>query len=100
MEDLSASGFRMMDRLQGLDLHHSLLVMRTLARFQSASLVLNEQDPDCFKLYQHQIYTEQAMIQSLSPFFTSKNISIFFLAFLHFIYGLTAIGNQRPWCKK
>lgn len=70
LEDLSASGFRMLDRLKRLDLHHSLLVMQVLARFQAASVVLNQQEPECFEPYDHQIYVEPAMIQSLGPFLT------------------------------
>ncbi|KAJ9585241.1 hypothetical protein L9F63_002941 [Diploptera punctata] len=70
LEDLSASGFGLKDRLVGLDLHHTLLVLRTLARFHSVSLVIHQQDPECFELYKHQIFTEPAMEQSLGPFCT------------------------------
>ena len=62
----------MLDRLVGLDLHHVLLVMRTIARFHAASVVLHQQEPECFKLYYDQIYIEPAMVESLGPFFTGK----------------------------
>ena len=42
IEDLASLGFRMADRLSGLDLDHSLLAFRVLARFHAASVVLCE----------------------------------------------------------
>jgi len=41
-EDLASLSFRMADRLSGLDLDHSLLAFRGLARFHAASVVLCE----------------------------------------------------------
>ena len=72
LEDLSVAGFGMLDMMKGMDLHHARLVMQTLARFHSASLVLHEQNPDCFKPYENHVFTEPAIVQSLNPFFTSE----------------------------
>ncbi|XP_069690906.1 uncharacterized protein [Periplaneta americana] len=50
MEDLKVNGFRLADKKQsGLDLKHCLLVMRTIARFHAASLVLYQKDPTMFE---------------------------------------------------
>lgn len=64
LEDLSAVGFRMMDRLEGLDLDHCLLVMRSLARFHAASVALHEQDPDSLKQYEVSFYSEPSLYSS------------------------------------
>ncbi|KAJ9585242.1 hypothetical protein L9F63_002942 [Diploptera punctata] len=71
LEDLSASNFRIMDVKKGLDLHQSLLVMKTLAKFHSASIILHEEDPQCFKIYDHHLFIEPAMKQSVGQFYTS-----------------------------
>ena len=43
MEDLSALGFRMADRMCGLDLDHCILALRGLARFHASSVAVCEQ---------------------------------------------------------
>ncbi|XP_069690921.1 uncharacterized protein [Periplaneta americana] len=46
LQDLKVEGFRLADnRISGLDLKHCLLVMKTIARFHAASLVLYQKDP-------------------------------------------------------
>jgi len=42
IEDLASLGFRMANRLSGLDLDHSILALRNLARFHAASVALCE----------------------------------------------------------
>ncbi|KAJ4442925.1 hypothetical protein ANN_04522, partial [Periplaneta americana] len=50
LEDLKQRGFRLADnRMSGLDLKHCLLVMKTIARYHAASLVLYQKDPSIFK---------------------------------------------------
>ncbi|XP_011063493.1 PREDICTED: uncharacterized protein LOC105151471 [Acromyrmex echinatior] len=51
IEDLAALGFRMADRLSGLDLDHSILALRGLARFHAASVALCEKEPKQKKMY-------------------------------------------------
>jgi len=42
IEDLASLGFRMANRLSGLDLAHSILALRGIARFHAASVALCE----------------------------------------------------------
>lgn len=42
MEDLAPLGYKMCNRLQGLDLQHALLAVQGLARFHASSIVLCE----------------------------------------------------------
>ncbi|XP_011705556.1 PREDICTED: uncharacterized protein LOC105460755 [Wasmannia auropunctata] len=42
IEDLTPLGFRMADRISGLDLAHSILALRVLARFHAASVAVCE----------------------------------------------------------
>jgi hypothetical protein len=69
LEDLSAVGFRMLDRLQGLDLDHCLLVMRALAKFHAASVVLHQQDPDSMKEYEVNFFSETSIKDKMKRFF-------------------------------
>jgi hypothetical protein len=72
MEDLSAAGFRMLDRLQGLDLDHCLLVMRALAKFHAASVVLHQQDPDSMKEYEVNFFSEPNLYNNWKMCFSGK----------------------------
>lgn len=58
LEDLSYSGYKMLDRQKGLTFEQCLTVMRTIARFHAASIALHEQDPDSMKEYQHNFYSQ------------------------------------------
>ncbi|XP_043283582.1 uncharacterized protein [Venturia canescens] len=44
IEDLSPYGFRMADRLAGLDLQHCILALRGLGRFHASSIAVYEKD--------------------------------------------------------
>ena len=46
LEDLKESGFEMAERTEGLDLPHCMMVMRKIALFHAASLVLREKHPE------------------------------------------------------
>jgi hypothetical protein len=70
LEDLSAAGFRMLDRRQGLDLDHCLLVMRTLAKFHAASAVLHQEDPESMKEYDVNFYSEPVVKKMWAYFFS------------------------------
>ncbi|XP_043277853.1 uncharacterized protein [Venturia canescens] len=52
LEDMLAAGFHVVNRQIGLDLNHSRLVMRKLAKFHASSVALYEKDPDFIKFYQ------------------------------------------------
>jgi hypothetical protein len=73
LEDLSSVGFRMLDRCQGLDLDHCLLVMRSLARFHAASVVLHQQDPDSMKEYEINFFNEPCLYKNWKKCFTGKS---------------------------
>ncbi|KAJ9579019.1 hypothetical protein L9F63_024874 [Diploptera punctata] len=45
LEDLKESGFKMAERRAGLDRDHCMMVMRKIAQFHAASLVLREKNP-------------------------------------------------------
>lgn len=51
MEDLSVTDYFMGDRMAGLDYDHCALVMRKLAAFHAASMVLADQQPELMKVY-------------------------------------------------
>ncbi|XP_018341123.1 PREDICTED: uncharacterized protein LOC108747813 [Trachymyrmex septentrionalis] len=59
IEDLASLGFRMADRLSGLDLDHSLLAFRVLARFHAASVVLCEKNPKQKEMYSKGMFYNQ-----------------------------------------
>ncbi|KAL7648250.1 UNVERIFIED_CONTAM: hypothetical protein RMT77_000156 [Armadillidium vulgare] len=42
LEDLRVQGFKMYDRMKGMDLNHSLLVVKELGRFHASSLLFEE----------------------------------------------------------
>ncbi|KYN14139.1 hypothetical protein ALC57_13724 [Trachymyrmex cornetzi] len=59
IEDLAALGFRMADRLSGLDLDHSILALRRLARFHAASVALCEKEPKQKEIYSKGTFNKQ-----------------------------------------
>ncbi|XP_018405008.1 PREDICTED: uncharacterized protein LOC108781530 [Cyphomyrmex costatus] len=61
IEDLATLGFRMANRLSGLDLDHSILAIRALARFHAASVALCEKEPKQKNMYR------KGMIHSENP---------------------------------
>ncbi|XP_069690934.1 uncharacterized protein [Periplaneta americana] len=58
LQDLKQSGFRLVEIKCGLDLKHCLLVMRTIARFHAATLVLYQKDPDSFKPFMENAFSK------------------------------------------
>jgi hypothetical protein len=68
MEDLCAQGFNVAERRKGLDLSHCLLVMRMLARFHAASVVLHDRDPEAMSLYDKNFFSEPELRESLQNF--------------------------------
>jgi hypothetical protein len=65
----------MLDRLQGLDLDHSLLVMRTLAKFHAASAVLHQQDPESMKEYEVNFFSEPCLYTNWKNCFAGKSVA-------------------------
>ena len=61
LEDLCAEGFKMADRRQGLDLAHCLLIMRQVAMFHAASVVLHDKDPQSMAIYDQSFLSDPAI---------------------------------------
>ncbi|XP_011705241.1 PREDICTED: uncharacterized protein LOC105460486 [Wasmannia auropunctata] len=59
MEDLAPLGFRMADRRSGLDLAHSILALRGLARFHAASVAVCEKEPKQKKMYTKGLFSNE-----------------------------------------
>ena len=59
MEDLVEKGFRMAEKSSGLDMEHSLLVMRKIARLHASSAVLHEKHPGVFHPLYENVFREQ-----------------------------------------
>ena len=59
MEDLAEKGFRMAERSTGLDMEHSLLVMKKIARCHASSAVLHEKRPEVFHPVYESVYIEK-----------------------------------------
>ncbi|XP_018355492.1 PREDICTED: uncharacterized protein LOC108756290 [Trachymyrmex septentrionalis] len=59
IEDLTSLGFRMANRLSGLDLDHSILALRNLARFHAASVALCEKEPKQKGMYSKGQFNKQ-----------------------------------------
>lgn len=70
MDDLAASGFEMKNRIEGLDLEHSLLVVRALAKFHAASIILHQEDPEALKMYDRSLFSEVVMQDNMRAYFT------------------------------
>ncbi|XP_076761363.1 uncharacterized protein LOC143429581 [Xylocopa sonorina] len=59
MEDLAVEGFRMADRQAGLDLTHSMLTIRSLAKFHAASVALCEKEPKHKSMYRNGFFRDE-----------------------------------------
>nr|CAD7269315.1 unnamed protein product [Timema shepardi] len=58
MEDLASKGFRMAERQKGLDLRHSIVVMRSLARYHATAIALHKRDPALVESFEENFYTD------------------------------------------
>lgn len=56
MKDLSVEGYRMGNRLTGLDLDHCMMVMKKLGQFHALGALLLQQKPLVFEAYKHHIF--------------------------------------------
>lgn len=69
LEDLTYSGFTMAKRREGLDLAHSILVMKTIAKFHATSTVLYQRNPALFTLFQSSPIMKKSTKDILNPLF-------------------------------
>lgn len=70
MQDLKAQGFKMADRTRGLELQHSLLVMKQIGRYHGASAVLQQKMPENFLYFHEGIYGSK-VLEACEDFFRS-----------------------------
>jgi hypothetical protein len=68
MQDLQAQGFKMGDSIRGLDLKHSLLVMKQMGRYHGATAVLQQKTPENF-LYFHEGLYGSKLFETSEDFF-------------------------------
>ncbi|XP_055923411.1 uncharacterized protein LOC129953899 [Eupeodes corollae] len=66
-EDLSQRQYIMCDRTKGLDMEHTKMCLRKLAKMHATSAVLNEREPGTFKAYDRGMFNRHT--DSFSPFF-------------------------------
>lgn len=77
MEDLKEQGFKLPKRTLGLDMDHSMLVMRKLATFHASSVVLHEKNP-----------------QIIQPFYEHINEKIKGCIYMFFGRGMKSFANE------
>ncbi|XP_069690936.1 uncharacterized protein [Periplaneta americana] len=70
LEDLKVLGFKLAQKDLGLDLKHCLLVMRKIAMYHAASIVVFNKNPDSFKPFMDNIFTSGQAV-GYTPFFCS-----------------------------
>ncbi|PSN36166.1 hypothetical protein C0J52_16997 [Blattella germanica] len=58
LEDLKEQGFRLADRIRGLDVKHCTLALRALARYNAASAVLHKNNPKILEPFYESAYNE------------------------------------------
>ena len=58
LEDLKKQGFTLATVTHGLDLKHCLLVVRTMAQYHAASMVMRFQNPDLFQTFRENFITK------------------------------------------
>ncbi|XP_063234718.1 uncharacterized protein LOC134537811 [Bacillus rossius redtenbacheri] len=61
IEDLAPKGFKAPKRALGLDLEHSLLALRTLARFHAASVMIHRDDGSLFAVFDKYCFQEKGL---------------------------------------
>ena len=75
LEDLAPLGFRMANRLLGLDMDHCILAIQGLARFHAASVALCEKEPKQKELYWRGMFHD-ATTKDIVQFFKISCISL------------------------
>lgn len=70
LEDLKVKGFKLAERDLGLDLKHCLLVMRKIAMYHAASIIVFNENPETLKPFMSNIFSS-GQAQGFAPFFCS-----------------------------
>lgn len=72
MEDLTNSGFQTADRIIGLDLNHSKIVVEKLAKFHAASMVLLAKDHNVFVKFKEGLFKRKYSSNFMKEFLDSS----------------------------
>ncbi|KAK4885538.1 hypothetical protein RN001_001809 [Aquatica leii] len=64
LEDLNTLGYKMNNRLEGLDLDHCLLVIEKMAKLHAASIVLYDTKPELFTNFDKGLFSENKTMQT------------------------------------
>lgn len=78
MEDLSVTSYQMAKRQEGLDLNHSLLVMRLIAKYHAATAIIIQRDPaavEDFKKCGRYVSGSDKEVRSILPTIVSHILS-------------------------
>ncbi|XP_017775415.1 PREDICTED: uncharacterized oxidoreductase dhs-27-like [Nicrophorus vespilloides] len=62
LQDLQPLGFKMVPRQMGLDLEHCQMVMKKIAQFHAASVVVTDKDPSAMKNYSSGMYSKNDLV--------------------------------------
>lgn len=87
IEDLQPIGFKVADRLVGMDHEHSKMVFKNLARMHAASMYLNKKNPQFRRHYNEGAFNEN-MSDTMATYFKNG------------VYQATEVMKQRPKCQK
>lgn len=79
LEDLRQYGFQMCDRMKGLDVAHTNLVLQELARLHASSLLLKAKDPnqnlaDRFDYLKQEVFFESSLARNMISQMTKHSI--------------------------
>nr|CAD7455077.1 unnamed protein product [Timema tahoe] len=72
LEDICLKGFRLAERRKGLDLSHSVLVLKTLARFHAVSIALHEKEPNFIESFKENGFFEESIATEMDKMISSS----------------------------
>ncbi|KAF5293360.1 hypothetical protein FQA39_LY02845 [Lamprigera yunnana] len=91
LEDMSAVGYKMQNRQEGLDLEQCLMVVKKLAYFHSASVALQEKQPEIMNIFYNGPYNDSATLRAFFSISYAELIRV-----LLDIPGLEKYSNNMP----
>ncbi|KAF5293357.1 hypothetical protein FQA39_LY02842 [Lamprigera yunnana] len=91
MEDMSAVGYKMQNRQDGLDLEHCLMVIKKLVYFHSASVALQEKQPEIMNAFYKGAYNDSPTLKAIFYVSYAELVRV-----LLEIPGLEKYSNNMP----